>query len=52
MSHEHHYGSCHRALHLSFEITKLLLKGVAAAAAICMAKNLYKVHKSIEAHHK
>ncbi len=52
MSHEHHHMHCHRVLHLSFEITKLLFKGVAAVAAVCIAKNLYNVHKSIEVHRK
>lgn len=53
MSHEHHHHDhCHEALHIGFDIAKLVLKGVAATAAICIAKNLYKVHKSIEAHKK
>lgn len=49
---EHNHQNHHPALHLGFEITKLIFKGIAATAAVCIAKNLYKVHKSIEAHRK
>lgn len=48
MSHEHeHFG-----LHLGFEIAKLLLKGAMVTAAICVGKEIHKVHKAIEAHKK
>lgn len=46
MNHEHkHFG-----LHLGFEIAKLMVKGAMLGAAICVAKEIHKVHKSIEAH--
>lgn len=46
MSHEHHenYG-----LHLGFKIAKLALKAASLATAICICKEIHKVHKSIEA---
>lgn len=50
MSHEHrpaHYG-----LHLGFEIAKLGLKAAAVCAAFLTVKEIHKVHKRLESHHK
>lgn len=56
MSHKHEHSleekACHEALHIGVEITKLVLRGIAVTAAICIAKNLYKIHRSIEAYKK
>lgn len=50
MNHQHSHE--HFALHLGFEIAKLIMKGAMVSAAICVAKELHKVHKAIEAHKK
>lgn len=50
MSHETHHD--HYGLHLGFKIAKLALKAASVAAAICMVKEIHKVHKAIERKHK
>lgn len=40
------------ALHLGFDIAKIVLKGAMVAAAFCMVKEIHRVHKAIEAHKK
>lgn len=40
----------HFGLHLGFEIAKLLMKGAMIGAAVCIAKELHKVHKAVENH--
>lgn len=47
-----HNSHKHECLHLGFEIAKLALRGVAATAAVCIAKNLYELHRTIERHRK
>lgn len=49
MSHEHHHCD-HHAMHLGFKIAKLALKAASVAATICIAKEIHRVHKSIENH--
>lgn len=38
------------ALHLGFDICKVLLKAAAVAAAFCAVKEIHKVHRAIEKH--
>ena len=45
MTHEHHN---HFALHLGFEIAKLLLIGATTTAVICGVKEIYKVSEAIK----
>lgn len=40
------------ALHLGFDIAKIVLKAAMVAAAFCAVKEVHKVHKAIEAHRK
>ena len=39
---------CHCGVKLGFEIAKTILKAAGVAAAFCIAKEMHKVHKSIE----
>jgi len=39
-------------LHLCLSIVKIALKAAAVAAAFCIVKEVHKVHKAIEEHHK
>lgn len=49
MSHELKHGSeLEFALHLGFDIAKIVLKGAMVAAAFCAVKEIHKVHKAIE----
>lgn len=50
MSHEHEHD--HFGLHLGFKIAKLALKAATVAAGFCIAKEIHRVHRSIEAKHK
>ncbi len=53
MIHEEKHGSeMQFALRLGFDIAKLVLKGALVTAAFCAVKEVHKVHKAIEAHHK
>ena len=40
------------ALHLGFDIAKIVLKAAMVAAAFCTAKEICKVHRALEAHKK
>ena len=39
-------------LHLGFKIAKLMLKTASVVAAFLIVKELHKVHKGLEHHHK
>ncbi|MCM1490192.1 MAG: hypothetical protein NC095_05130 [Muribaculum sp.] len=40
------------ALHLGFDIAKIVLKAAMVAAAFCAVKEVHKVHKAIEERRK
>ena len=53
MSHEDKHGEEMRfALHLGFDIAKIVLKGAMVAAAFCAVKEIHKVHKALDAKRK
>lgn len=52
MSEERKCNEMRFALHLGFDIAKIVLKGAMVAAAFCAVKEIHRVHKAIEAHRK
>lgn len=52
MEDRHQHGHEHCALHLVLKITKLALQAASVAAAFCIVKEVHKVHKAVEHHHK
>lgn len=52
MSHNHKHDEeckCSPAAHRCMKIAKLVLKAAQVAATICIAKEIHRVHKAIEA---
>ena len=50
MSHEHEHD--HFGLKLGFKIAKLVLSAATVATAVCMVKEIHKVHRAIEIREK
>lgn len=50
MKNNHEGG--HSDLHVAFKITKLVLQAASVAAAFCIAKEIHRVHRSIEKKHE
>lgn len=46
MSHEDHHEHCH--FKVCMKVAKLVLQAATVAAGVCIAKEIHKVHKSIE----
>lgn len=40
------------ALHLGFDIAKVVLKAAGVAVAFCIMHEMHKLHKAVEAKHK
>lgn len=41
---------CDHALHIGLSIAKVVLKVAAVAVAVCLVKEVHKVHRAIEEH--
>lgn len=50
MKNDHEEAHC--GLHIAFKITKLMLQAASVVAAFCIAKEIHKVHRSIEHKHE
>lgn len=51
MEHEHDHRS-HHVAHFCMDIAKIALKAAGVCAAFCIAKEIHRVHRSIESHKK
>lgn len=49
MSHEHETEKCERRAHCAAKIAKLVLKCAEVTALVCVAHEIHRVHRAIDA---